>query len=102
MKYIYKNDKYSLISADEDIIINEIDEVAIAFSKDEEIWTLHKHGRKEYIEEWFGRIIKIYRDADIANNMVMISGKFPVEELNRCLDIAGYVKVMCKKLKLKI
>jgi len=103
MKYIHKNNKYSFISADEGIITREIDEVAIAFDK--ETWTLHKHGRKEYVEKWFNKTIKIFKKAgfiDMANNMVMISGKFPVEELNRCLDTTGYIQIMCKKLKLKV
>lgn len=102
-KYVYEDGEYLLKDGDETLYRS--DEIAIAFSKDKEgMWTLHKHGSKEHVQEWFDKITKIYRQAghnDIADEMVMISGKFPIEEVNKCINTSGYVKIMYEKLGLE-
>lgn len=103
-RYVYENGEYLLTDGDD--ILYRYEEIAIAFSKDDEgMWTMHKHGSEKHVREWFNKVTKLYRDAghnDIADDIVMISGKFPVEEINRCIDTPGYIKTMCKKLELEI
>jgi hypothetical protein len=76
------------------------DEVAIGFSKGEPWCCLHKHGSPEQVQKWLERNREKYMAAgliDEANSLAMISGKFPVEELNKCLDCTGYLDSMLKK-----
>jgi len=95
---------YYFIAGEE--ILYHIKELAMVFSKDEEgMWTLHKIGEKETVQKWYDTVVAMYRVAglaDIANDMVMITGAFPVEELNRCLDTSGYIRIMCEKLGLDV
>jgi hypothetical protein len=65
--------------------------VAIALDKDS--GTLHKHGSPEYVEKWCEAARTKFRTHgyhDMAAQLVVITGRFPLEELNRCLRISGY------------
>ena len=104
-KYELKDGTYFLTDAETGEVLREMDEVAIAFTISDAMWTLHKHGSTELVQRWHDRTVKKLRDAgfdDLADEMAMISGKFPVEELNRCIDTTGYIGVMVKKLGLNI
>ena len=75
------------------------DEVAIAFDK--ESGTLHKHGAPENVEKWASnaRAKLIAAGApDMAADIVTITGKFPVDELNKCLTHSNYLLRMLEKL----
>jgi hypothetical protein len=84
-----------------------MDEVAIAF--DRENGTLHKHGSFENVQAWVTKSQQRLRESaagglgdlaeQMANDLAIISGKFPVEELNRCLSTTGYVLRMVDKLQ---
>jgi hypothetical protein len=84
-----------------------MDEVAIAF--DRENGTLHKHGSLENVQAWVTKAQQRLRESaagglggfaeQMANDLVIISGKFPVEELNCCLSTTGYVLRMVDKLQ---
>lgn len=86
-----------------------LNEVAIAF--DRESGTLHKHGSVENVQAWVDKSQKRLREsatasgslgdlvAKMANDLVIVSGKFPVEEVNRCLSTSGYVLRMVEKLQ---
>ena len=86
------------------------DEVSIAFSVDREndgssMWTLHKHGDPDMVEKWFTEALRKFREAgfnDMADDLKMVRGKFPVSELNRAIDTSGYIKVMLERLKLEV
>lgn len=104
-KYSFEDGKYIMFYSDNGDVICSMEEVSIAFSKDDGMWTLHKHGRKESVQHWYDLVTRNYRArglSDIANEMVMVTGKFPVEELNKCIDISGYIRTMCKKLGLEV
>lgn len=66
-------------------------EIAIALDKSS--GTLHKHGACENVSNWYaatrGRLL-IAGLTEMANDLVMVSGRFDVEELNRCLSTSGY------------
>jgi len=82
-------------------ILHACDEVAIAFSKEEnDVYILHKHGSPELVKNWIDNTRQIYKENgfdDIAMSLYMISGKFPVEDLNRILDTAGWVGYFLEK-----
>lgn len=76
-----------------------LDEVALAL--DRESGTLHKHGSAESVSAWLTQARAKFQAVgyrDLANNLVMVCGKFPLDELNRCLSTTGYVGVLYGKL----
>lgn len=75
------------------------DEVALAIDIAEGV--LHKHGIPENVSSWNAVASKKMRDAGMdewADNLVVVTGAFPVEEINKCLEISGYAKVFYEKL----
>ena len=89
-----------VLHADDKPIGAVLDEVAIAF--DRESGTLHKHGSPEMVQGWLSLTQKKLRDGgmdEMANDLMLVCGKFPLEELNRCLTHSGYVLRMVDKLQ---
>jgi len=104
-KYVLEDGTYFLTDEETGAILSGMDEVSIAFEKGPEMWTLFKHGRKDLVQKWYSGIhIKLMQNdlKDMAENLIVISGKFPVDELNRCLDTTGYIKKMIEKLGLEV
>jgi hypothetical protein len=87
-------------------IINACDEVAIAFSKEEDgNCILHKHGSPNMVQSWIDMTRQVYKENgfdDIAMSLYMIIGKFPVEDINRILDTTGWIKVFLQKHDIKL
>lgn len=100
MNYEYRfiNEKYVLHDEGEPIG-QPLDEVAIALDKDS--GTLHKHGSPEYVEKWSKAARMKYQSCgcnDMATQLVVISGRFSLEDLNRCISISGYAGKLYKRL----
>lgn len=75
------------------------DNVAIAF--DASTGHLHRHGNPTLIQSWATHTRRKLRAAgalDDANDIVVVSGPLPVEEINKCLWISGYCRRMFKRL----
>jgi hypothetical protein len=75
------------------------DTVAIAF--DASTGVLHQHGSPLRIQSWAigaRRRLRAAGAQDAANDIVVVSGPLPVEEINNCLHIAGYCRRMFKRL----
>ena len=75
------------------------DEVAICFDKEEGI--MLKNGIPKNVNEWQAQAIKKFKDSgfnDMADNLVIIEGCFPVEELNRLISTSTYFPIFYKKL----
>ncbi|MDD2714010.1 MAG: hypothetical protein PHU77_13920 [Simplicispira sp.] len=75
------------------------DIVAIAF----DVYTgeVHQHGNPTRIQSWATMTRRRLRAAGAqaeANDIVVVSGPLPVEELNKCLWIKGYVRRMFQRL----
>lgn len=75
------------------------DTVAIAF----DLYTgeVHQHGNPTRIHSWATMTRRRLRAAGAqaqANDIVVISGPLPVEEINKCLWIRGYVQRLFKRL----
>jgi len=79
-------------------IVSMSDEIAIMFDKND--WTLLKHGSPELVEKRFDKTQKAYRESghdDIADDIVMVVGKFPVDDLNAMIGNNHHLKVMAEK-----
>ena len=107
LRYEIINGSYCLVDGDEDpnCITNErdilfmTDKVAIAF--DLETGTLHKHGSLEIVNQSAEDAREIYRQVgleDMSNDIIVMSGDFPVEEINKCISTSGYCKRLYEKL----
>ena len=75
------------------------DTVAIAF--DRSTGTLHEHGSPQRIQSWATNTRRRLRAAgawDSAEDLVVVSGPLPVDEINKCLAIKGYCRNMFNRL----
>ena len=63
-----------------------VDQIGLAFDKNE--GALYKHGEASAIQQWVQERQKKLRDdgcEDMADNLVCLSGRLPLAELNACL-----------------
>lgn len=75
------------------------DTVAIAF--DMHTGEVHQHGSPTRIQSWALATRRRLRAAGAqaaANDIVVVSGPLPVDELNKCLWIQGYCRRMLERL----
>ena len=75
------------------------DTVAIAF--DLHTGEDHQHSSPTRIHSWATMTRRRLRAAgaqEVANDLVVISGPLPVEEINKCLWVRGYVRRMFQRL----
>lgn len=75
------------------------DTVAIAFEAS--TGALREHGSPTRIHSWANNARRRLRASgalDKANDIVVVSGPLPVEEINKCLKIDGYCRDMLGKL----
>ena len=75
------------------------DTVAIAFEAS--TGALREHGSPTRIHCWANNTRRRLRASgalDKANDIVVVSGPLPVEEINKCLWITGYVRRMFQRL----
>jgi len=75
------------------------DTVAIAF--DASTGVLHEHGNPARIHSWATTARRRLRAAGSlasANDIVVVSGPLPVDEINKCLRVEGYCRRMFTRL----
>jgi hypothetical protein len=75
------------------------DTVAIAF--DVSTGKLHEHGVPSRIQSWATtarRRLRASGATESANDIVVVSGPLPVDEINKCLAIKGYCGYMFRRL----
>ena len=75
------------------------DTVAIAF--DRHTGEVHQHGSPTRIQSWAAHTRRRLRAAgrlEDANDLVVVSGPLPVDELNKCLWVAGYCRRLLARL----
>lgn len=75
-----------------------LDEIALAFDTTD--GALYKHGDPKSVEKWFAdkRAALIAADlGDWAGNLTLLTGRFPLDELNRCLTTTGYVLTLYER-----
>lgn len=89
------------------------EEIAISYTyyvkDDKEIAFLYKIGSPELIQEMHDEVINVLNDSKIdneiikeqvqnmKNGMYYISGKFDIEDINKCVQSVDYVKELHKK-----
>lgn len=77
-----------------------MDEVALCI--DAENGVLHKHGIPAVVGRWHYMTANRLREHgfdDMAKSMVVIQGRFTLEELNRCLSTSGYALKLLNSIK---
>lgn len=75
------------------------DLLAIAF--DNHTGEVHQHGTPSRIQSWASNTRRRLRAAGLwqeAEDIIVISGPFPVEEINKCLWIKGYCRRLLQRL----
>jgi len=100
LRYRMEGTEYALVD-EENRIHWAGPEIAVAFSYDQDDekgmrGTLHKHGSPDLVQAWFGKTVAKYRaggSADLASQIHVVSGPIPLEELNKMIDISGYVGI---------
>jgi hypothetical protein len=109
LEYVLEHGSYVLYDMDTEPsgltgnreILHCCDEVAIAFDRDS--GTLHKHGDPARVMAWADQARAKLRQVPggnvLADALVVISGKLPLEEVNKCLAITGYCAIMARRLQ---
>ena len=75
------------------------DLLAIAF--DSHTGEVHQHGTPTRIQSWASHTRRRLRAAGLwqaAEDIIVISGPFPVEEFNKCLWVKGYCRRLLQRL----
>lgn len=76
-----------------------LDEISLAIDIVE--GNLHKHGVPELVSAWHAETSRKLREggcAEWADNLVVVTGRFPVEEVNKCVSATSYAGVFYKRL----
>jgi hypothetical protein len=86
------------------------DEIALALSA--EAGVLHKHGKPEMVAQWVAQTReKLLRAAEgntiadrriceaMARDLVVLQGRFLLDELNKCITCSGYVARLYEQAK---
>lgn len=100
MSYHYKTNCGQYVLHDGDTPIGRVlDEVSLAL--DCETGTLHKHGAPDMVAKWHHEAQAKFRAAgfpDMAEQLVVITGRFELDDLNRCLSTTGFVGRLYERL----
>ena len=81
----------------------ETPEIAIAFSVCDSGAVMHKHGKPEYVRKWVSRVTSALIAADETDlameYQVISSSAWPLEDLDKIVQIAGYIGRFLDKVK---
>jgi len=75
------------------------DQISLCF--DRECGTLHKHGEPGMVAAWHEKTTKSFKAFgfnEMSDNLICVTGRFPLEEINKCLTNSGYAEIFYKKL----
>lgn len=73
----------------------------LSFVIDKENGIRHKYGEPAVVETWYLKAVNGFKEAghpDLAESLVLINGRFPLEEVNKLLNCSGYAEVFYRKL----
>lgn len=76
-----------------------LDELAICLDK--ESGTRHKFGDPEVVRAWHEKTQKSFRDVganDMADDLVVIQGRFTLEDINKVIELTGHAAVLYQKV----
>lgn len=105
-QYQISNDGYLLVSVNGDPVHRTgagfgsqarpaLSHVAVAYSVDEDLWTLHKHGDPQVVQGWAAANRQRLREAgahEMAQSIGVLSGTLDLQLLNAALTTSGAVR----------
>jgi hypothetical protein len=104
LEYKIEGDDYTLYN-DNDLILRSSYKIAFAYSYWEEDGenhgVLHKHGSEDSVLKWHNNAYNKYKKSgltDMANQMYMVCGRIPIKEVNKCIQISGYIVKLHEKI----
>lgn len=97
------NGRHYVLHRDETPVGPPLMEVALALDAEDGI--LHKHGNPEAVNAWARDAQSRLRaqgdiGVEMADQIKVITGRFPVDDLNRCITHSGYVGVLYRRMML--
>lgn len=97
------DDRYVLFFENKISPLNEnLKEVSLGFIKNGDFYDLARHGGLNLVEAWKERItaeLKKYRAGQESfDTLQIVTGKFPIDELNLCLSTEDGLKTLLKRL----
>ena len=101
-EYTYKieGNEYVLYHGNEVVSRNDYG-VALCYNLDGECSGILKHGNKKTVEEYFKKNFSKLMDSgliEMAQNLKYISGRLPVDEVNKAISITGYINKLHQKI----
>ena len=66
----------------------------LAMVFDPELGVLHHHGSPALVAPYFEQLRKVFPGCQ----MLIVDKRVPLEEINRCLSISGYIKRFVEKM----
>jgi hypothetical protein len=88
-----------VLHADGIPITRVLDEVAICLDKED--GTRHKFGDPDVVRAWHEKAQKSFRDVganELADDLVVIQGRFTLDDINKVIENASYTAVLYKKV----
>lgn len=76
-----------------------LDQISLAIDIAE--GTLQKHGVPDVVAAWHATTSKKLREGgcgEWADNLIVLTGRFPVEEVNKCVGAMSYAGIFYKRL----
>lgn len=103
--YTFEGGSYYFKDSDNNRVLYMVDEVAFLYSEHEEDGiTFHGHGDEKSLKSKFDAIQIMHKEnPDLYGEPKIISGKFPIDEVNKvinnCLYIGHFIEKMTKLSK---
>ncbi|KWT69571.1 MULTISPECIES: hypothetical protein [unclassified Variovorax] len=87
------------LSDDLEPVLRPLDQISLAIDTAE--GTLHKHGAPERVAAWYADTSRKLREGgcgEWADNLVVVTGRFPIDEVNKCVGAMSYAGIFYKRL----
>ena len=88
-----------VLHADGKPVSRVLDELAVCLDKAN--GTRHKFGDPEVVRAWHEKAQKSFRDVgahDLADDLVVIQGRFTLEDINKVIELTGHAAVLYQKV----
>ena len=101
-EYFYKieGNEYVLYHGDKVVSRNDY-AIALCYNLDGEFSGILKYGNKKTVETYFKKNFSKLMNSgltEMAQNLKFISGRLPVDEVNKAISITGYISKLHQKI----